>query len=35
MSLEIFSAEEHQRLVDAESRYGNAFVNAHNTTILV
>jgi hypothetical protein len=35
MSLEIFSAEEHQRLVDAESRYGNAFVNAYNATILL
>lgn len=35
MSLEIFSAEEHQRLADAESRYGNAFVNAYNTTILL
>jgi hypothetical protein len=35
MSLELFSAEEHQRLVDAESKYGNAFVNAYNTTILL
>jgi hypothetical protein len=35
MSLEIFSAEEHQRLVDAKSRYGNAFANAYNTTILL
>jgi hypothetical protein len=35
MSLELFSAEEHQKLVDAERRYGNAFVNAYNTTILL
>jgi hypothetical protein len=35
MSLEIFSAEEHQKLVDAERRYGNAFINAYNTTILL
>jgi hypothetical protein len=35
MSLELFSAEEHQRLVDGESKYGNAFVNAYNTTILL
>jgi hypothetical protein len=35
MSLELFSAEEHQRLVDAESKYGNAFVNAYNTTTLL
>jgi hypothetical protein len=35
MSLELFSAEEHQKLVDAERRYGNAFINAYNTTILV
>ena len=35
MSLDVFSAEEHQRLVDAESKYGNAFVNAYNTTILL
>ena len=28
MSLQLFSAEEHQRLVDAELKYGNAFVNA-------
>lgn len=35
MSLELFSADEHQKLVDAERRYGNAFINAYNTTILV
>jgi hypothetical protein len=35
MSLELFSAEEYQRLVDAESKYGNAFVNAYNSTILL
>jgi hypothetical protein len=35
MSLELFSAEEHQRLIDAESKYGNAFVNAYNSTILL
>jgi len=35
MSLENFSAEEHQKLVDAEQKYGNAFINAYNTTILV
>ena len=35
MSLELFSAEEHQKLVDAERRYGNAFINAYNTTILL
>ena len=35
MSLELFSAEEHQKLIDAERRYGNAFINAYNTTILL
>lgn len=35
MSLELFSAEEHQKLLDAEQKYGNAFINAYNTTILV
>ncbi|MET4312695.1 hypothetical protein [Bradyrhizobium sp. RT4b] len=35
MSLETFSAEEHQKLVDAEQRYGNAFINAYNTTVLL
>jgi hypothetical protein len=35
MSLEIFSADEHQKLIDAERRYGNAFVNAYNTTTLL
>ena len=35
MSLHLYSAEEHQKLIDAESRYGNAFVNAYNTTIML
>lgn len=35
MRLELLSAEEHQKLVDAERKYGNAHVNAHNTTILL
>ncbi len=35
MSLELFSAEEHQKLLDSAQKYGNAFINAYNTTILV
>jgi hypothetical protein len=35
MSLELFSAEEHQKVVDADQRYGNAFINAYNTTVLL
>src|ERR1700730_17324299 len=35
MSLSAYSAEEHQRAVDAESRYGNYYVTAYNTTILL
>src|SRR3984893_4931195 len=35
MSLSAYSAEEHQRAVDAESRYGNYYVTAYNSTILL
>jgi hypothetical protein len=35
MRLELFSAEGHQMLVDAERRFGNAYINADNTTILL
>jgi hypothetical protein len=35
MSLETYSAEEHARLLAAEDRYGNAFINAYNVTILL
>jgi hypothetical protein len=35
MSLETYSAEEHARLLAAEERYGDAFVNAYNVTILL
>ncbi|MCG4261189.1 hypothetical protein K6W36_11490 [Acetobacter senegalensis] len=35
MILAQFSAQEHQKLLDAEKKYGNAFINAYNTTILV
>jgi hypothetical protein len=35
VSLNLYSAEEHQKLVNAEERYGNAFVNAYNTTIML
>lgn len=35
MNLKQFSAEEHQKLLDAEKKYGNAFINAYNTTTLV
>lgn len=30
-----YSAQEHERVIDAERRYGNAYVNAYNTTILL
>lgn len=35
MNLMQFSADEHQKLLDAEKNYGNAFINAYNTTTLV
>ncbi|NHN92439.1 hypothetical protein [Acetobacter sicerae] len=35
MSLDQFSVEEHQKVLDAEKNYGNAFTNAYNTTIFV
>jgi hypothetical protein len=35
MSLDRFSEEEHKKFLDAESKYGNAFVNAYNTTIML
>jgi hypothetical protein len=35
MSLLAFSEEEHARLLAAEDRYGNAFVNAYNVAILL
>lgn len=35
MSLLLYSADEHQKLVDAERRYGNSFVNAYNATIML
>jgi DUF917 family protein len=31
----VYSAEEHQKLLDAEDKYGNAFVNAYNTSIML
>ena len=35
MSQLAFSEEEHARLLAAKDRYGNAFVNAYNVTILL
>jgi len=35
LSLFDYSAQEHEKLLAAEDRYGNAFVNAYNTTILL
>jgi hypothetical protein len=35
VSLLDFSADEHAKLLAAEERYGNAFVNAYNVTILL
>lgn len=35
MSLETYSAEEHAKLLAAEERYGNAYINAYNVTILL
>jgi hypothetical protein len=35
VSLHLYSAEEHQKLIDAERQYGNSFVNAYNTTIVL
>jgi hypothetical protein len=35
MSLNALSADEHQMVIDAERRYGNYYVNAHNTTIML
>jgi hypothetical protein len=33
--LDGYSAQEHERVLDAERRYGNAYVNAYNTTIIL
>ena len=35
MSLEQFSTEEHQKLLNAGAKYGDAFINTYNMTILV
>lgn len=35
MNLYVYSADEHQKLLDAEARYGNAFVNAYNTSMML
>jgi hypothetical protein len=35
LSLLDYSAQEHEKLLAADNRYGNAFVNAYNTTILL
>jgi hypothetical protein len=34
-SLSVYSAQEHERVIDAERRYGKFYVNAHDTTILL
>jgi hypothetical protein len=31
----VYSAEEHQKLLDAEDKYGNAFVNAYNASMML
>jgi hypothetical protein len=35
MSLKVFSASEHEMVIDAERRYGDYFLHACNTTILL
>src|ERR1035437_2421810 len=35
MSLSGYSAQEHERVINAERRYGNFYVNAYNTTLLL
>jgi len=35
MSLDVYSAQEHQMVIDAEHRYGSFYINAYNTTILL
>jgi hypothetical protein len=35
MSIDAYSAEEHQRVIDAEHRYGDYYVNAYNATIML
>lgn len=35
MSLEDFSAEEHRKLLGAEEKYGAAWVNAYEATLLL
>lgn len=35
MSLEVFSASEHEMVIDAERRYSDYFLHARNTTILL
>jgi hypothetical protein len=35
MKIADFSREEHQKVIDAESRYGEYYVNAHNTTMML
>jgi hypothetical protein len=35
MSLNDYSAQEHQRVIDAERRYGDFYVNAYKTTLLL
>src|ERR1700733_13076315 len=35
MSIDAYSAEEHQRVIDAEQQYGDYYVNAYNATIML
>jgi hypothetical protein len=35
MTIDAYSAEEHQRVIDAEQRYGDYYVNAYNATIML
>lgn len=35
MSIDVFSATEHQMVVDAEHRYGDFYVNAHDASIML
>ena len=35
MSLSGYSAQEHERVINAERRYRNFYVNAYNTTLLL
>ena len=34
MSIDVYSAEEHQRVIDAEQRYGDYYVNAYNSLFI-